>query len=125
MLLGIISDTTDDLEEIREIRLVVESGEYPVDMSHDTYDLTFEVGGLECAICHGHDGILLESLIKSGDYDVIFRGHTHRPLEQKVGETQIINPGSCCSKTLGAPTKDRGIALFDTVTRQVDFISLD
>lgn len=112
-------------ENIREIRLVVESGEYPVDMSHDAYDLTFEIGGLECALCHGHDGILLESLVSSADYDVIFRGHTHQPLEQRIGSTQVINPGACCHKTLGAPTKERGIAIYDTSTRQVDFIPLD
>ena len=40
---------------------------------------------------HRPDG--LESFARSGDYDLIIHGHTHRAEVRKVGETVILNPG--------------------------------
>ncbi len=47
--------------------------------------------------------------------DVVFMGHTHRPFIEKVGETQVVNIGSC-----GQP-RDHGCisscAVYDTAQR--------
>jgi putative phosphoesterase len=34
-----------------------------------------------------------KKLSQSGKYDMVFYGHTHRPWDEKVGNTHMINPG--------------------------------
>jgi putative phosphoesterase len=33
-------------------------------------------------------------LAKKGDFDLVFYGHTHKPWEEKVGNTKLVNPGT-------------------------------
>jgi len=40
-----------------------------------------------------HEPRLLEEMIKSGEPDFIFFGHTHEPCFRREGKTVIINPG--------------------------------
>ncbi len=35
-----------------------------------------------------------KKLAKSGEYDIVFYGHTHRPWQKKIGECQAVNPGN-------------------------------
>lgn len=123
------NNETEETQE--EIRSIIESDEYPIEMSDDLYSLTFELGNLDFAICHGNDGALLESLVVSSEFDVVFRGHTHSPSERKEGETLIVNPGTLAKYTLGKPrlnrgrpTQNRGVAIFDTLQKNVKFIPL-
>lgn len=115
------NEKPEDLENFRQI---LDSDEYPLEMSEDMYDLTFEVDGKDYAICHGHDEILLDSLAQSGDYTMIFRGHTHAPKDYEISRTRVVNPGAVCRYTLGAETHERGLAILDTETSKVDFILL-
>jgi putative phosphoesterase len=52
-----------------------------------------------------------------GKYRVIFQGNTHWPMCRKVGDTLIVNPGSC------SMPRDNGsfgsVATYDTETRKV------
>lgn len=50
--------------------------------------------GRKIAICHGDSISLLDSLLSCGKYDVVFSGHTHIELIQKIGSTLHVNPGS-------------------------------
>lgn len=52
-----------------------------------------EISGLEIAVYHGTDEEIADSLTKSGKYDYVLRGHTHRKRVREVGETVEINPG--------------------------------
>lgn len=53
-------------------------------------------------------------------YDVIFLGHTHRPFIKKIGQTVVVNVGSC-----GLP-RDQGdllsCAIMDTYSGQINII---
>jgi putative phosphoesterase len=53
------------------------------------------------------------------DGDLIVLGHTHRPMERRIGNKIIVNPGSC-----GQPRdRDRraAYAIFDSESREVEF----
>src|SRR5438105_4364095 len=56
---------------------------------HD-YVGTLEVGGKQIAFTHGDDVELLDDLEHSGEFDFIFRGHSHVLGERKHGKTRII-----------------------------------
>jgi putative phosphoesterase len=53
-----------------------------------------ELAGVRIAWLHGHDAGLKHELIHSGEADYLFYGHTHVPLEERVGDTWVINPGA-------------------------------
>ncbi len=35
-----------------------------------------------------------QELAESGKYDLVFYGHTHKPWQEKVGKTELVNPGN-------------------------------
>lgn len=37
---------------------------------------------------------IAKALAKSGDYNYVFYGHTHRPWEETIGECKLLNPGT-------------------------------
>jgi putative phosphoesterase len=52
-----------------------------------------EFQGVEIAVYHGTDEEIADSLTKSGKYNYVFRGHTHRKKVKENSETVEINPG--------------------------------
>jgi putative phosphoesterase len=52
-----------------------------------------ELGGRKIVVMH--EPALQTALAKSGEFDVVLVGHTHKP-EIIEGKTLIINPGECC-----------------------------
>jgi len=67
------------------------------------------VEGLKFSIIHGTNPLIVDALARSGKYDVVVRGHTHK-VEIAGGETIIINPGEVCGYVSGKKT----VVLFDT-----------
>jgi len=76
------------------------------------------IGGLKFVITHTEE--VVDSLARSGDYDVVVYGHTHKMDVQQEGKTLVINPGELCGWCTGKAT----VALLDTATRDVRFIEL-
>jgi putative phosphoesterase len=75
------------------------------------------LGGRLCALLHGDEDRLLRRLIRSGQYDYVFHGHTHRKSHRRRGKTQIINPGA-----LGGRGRDqRTVCILDLETGETDF----
>jgi len=37
---------------------------------------------------------LTEALVACGKYDLVVTGHTHKVVEQRIGSTLLLNPGS-------------------------------
>ena len=77
-----------------------------------------EIGGLKFIVLHEND--LVDSLAKSGDYDVVVYGHTHEIDVRKVGKTLVINPGEVCGWCSGKHT----VAVLDTKTMDVEIIDI-
>jgi len=46
------------------------------------------------AVLHGEFEEVVNALAKSGEFDVIVRGHTHVKSIERVGDTLVLNPGS-------------------------------
>jgi len=78
------------------------------------------VDGLKIAMLHGEEEELLQSLIKTGSYDIVVHGHTHEAKTYRKGKTLIINPGEVCGYLTQKPT----ISLLDTKSLDVQTIQL-
>jgi putative phosphoesterase len=61
------------------------------------------LGGRKIALLHGTDEEVVEALVRSGSYDVVVRGHTHRAGIQGEGAL-CINPGEVCGYLSGRST---------------------
>ena len=67
-----------------------------------------QLGGKKIALLHGIHQEIVDSLIESGNYDLVVRGHTHRA-EVIEGRTLVVNPGEVCGYLTGRET----VALID------------
>jgi putative phosphoesterase len=67
-----------------------------------------ELGGKKIALLHGIHQEIVDSLIASGRYDLVVRGHSHRA-EIIEGKTLLVNPGEVCGYLTGRQT----VALID------------
>jgi uncharacterized protein len=77
--------------------------------------------GMKLVIYHGTSSSKKESLIKSGKYDMVIYGHTHRKASDKIGRTIVVNPGTAKGWFFGFYAT---IAIFDTYTRIIEFVNL-
>ncbi|HOI12629.1 MAG TPA: metallophosphoesterase [Methanoculleus sp.] len=77
-------------------------------------------GGMTIGLLHGDDRELLQALIARKAFDVVVHGHTHQSVVRVLGSTLVVNPGEACGYLTGRPT----IAVLDTVTRNVELITL-
>ena len=50
-----------------------------------------KIAGKKIAFCHFPEKA--EELAKTG-YDIVFYGHTHKPWEEVIGKTRLVNPGN-------------------------------
>jgi putative phosphoesterase len=83
-----------------------------------------DIDGRKITAYHGQSEILLNGLIDSQKYDVVFSGHNHRALIEKKGKTLHVNPGST-SGVCGIELSDEiTVAVYDTKTNTAEIISL-
>lgn len=76
------------------------------------------LGGLDVAVCHGHDSREMESILQSDRVDVLFTGHTHEAADKTRGSVRIVNPGAVHRARVPS------VATFDTDTGDVQWIPL-
>ncbi len=76
-----------------------------------------ELGGKKVAVTHGHLMNVNDEMTSSGKFDYIFTGHTHLRMDQRIGNTRLINPGALG----GAQKESRSVALLDLETDQLIF----
>lgn len=55
---------------------------------------TLSLDGVSVALVHDGDSEIARELIASEDYDYVVHGHSHRPRDERVGGTRVINPGA-------------------------------
>lgn len=81
-----------------------------------------KVQGNEIAVYHGTDEEIADALTNSGNYNYVFRGHTHRKRIKEVGETVEINPGG-----VRLPFQEEGlhVVVLDLSTGEFDFHRLE
>lgn len=94
------------------------------------HPLELIIDGCKILLCHGapwdidqyvypdaEPELLQRCAVQS--FDLVVQGHTHYPMQHKIGRTLIVNPGS-----VGQPrNRQPGAhwAIFDTATRSVQF----
>jgi len=83
-----------------------------------------ELDGKKIIIYHGHDKNLLNGLIQSGKYDVVFHGHTHIPRNEVIGNTLVFNPGSTAKARQSRFVDDVTLGLYETQTGKGEIIYL-
>lgn len=62
-----------------------------------------EVQNRKIAVFHGTNEAITDALIKSGNYDIVISGHTHKQ-EIIDGKCMLINPGETCGYVSGEKT---------------------
>ncbi len=77
--------------------------------------------GVRVAAVHGHQPKPLEELVRYGNYDYVFSGHTHRRRNEMHGTTQVVNPGAVG----GVRLESASFCLLDTAGRDLEFVELD
>ena len=110
-------ETIDDAKKLfgGEIKFVKGNADWKIDLPEK---LELEFNGKKIAFCHFPD--LAKKLAQSGDYNVVFYGHTHRPWDEKVGECHMINPGEMAGQFF-KPT----FAIYNTATNNLELKILE
>ena len=78
-----------------------------------------QLGGRKIALLHGIHQEIVGSLIESGHYDLVVRGHSHRA-EVIEGKTLVVNPGEVCGYLTGRQT----VALIDLDKMRAQIVDL-
>ena len=78
----------------------------------------FELDGKKIAITHYPE--TAKALAKAGGFDLVFYGHNHKPWEEKIGSTWLVNPGNLAN-IFYKPS----FALYDTVTDKLELKILE
>lgn len=69
---------------------------------HDDFQ-ELDLHGKKTAVIHGTTEDIVNALVKSENYDIVIRGHTHK-LKIKEGKCMAINPGETCGYLSGKKT---------------------
>jgi putative phosphoesterase len=85
----------------------------------DFGDLTID--SLHIALLHGTNDALVKAIAKSGDFDVVIRGHTHDPGVKIIEGTPVINPGECSGILSGRST----VAILEISNINIEFVELE
>ncbi|MEO5332785.1 MAG: YfcE family phosphodiesterase [Magnetococcus sp. YQC-5] len=88
-------------------------------MDGEMLELDAPDGPGQVALYHGTDPAFLTSLIQGGSYRVVVSGHTHRPKNQMVGKTLVLNPG-----TAHGFRQHATVMIYDTVLHAAELIDL-
>ncbi|MEA2064887.1 MAG: YfcE family phosphodiesterase [Patescibacteria group bacterium] len=78
----------------------------------------FSLGGFKIAITHFQ--WTAGDLARKDIYDLVFFGHTHKPSYEKIGKTELINPGNVAN-LLFSPS----FAIYDTFKKKPKLILLN
>lgn len=81
---------------------------------------TGAIDGKRIAVTHGHLAGKVEELLGSGEYDYVFKGHSHRHKDEAYGRTRLINPGALG----GLHPEPRSICILDLATGEARFLEV-
>jgi len=93
-----------------EIKFVKGNGDIGLDFPEK---MELEFNKKKIAFTHFPD--IAKKLSQSGKFDLVFYGHTHRPWDEKIGDTHMINPGEMANHFY-KPT----FAVYDTATGKLE-----
>jgi len=112
----------NNLGDVKRIISENNKRENPIDLSNQE-TLSFDLENRKCIIYHGQDHTILDTLISSQNYDVVFTGHRHAKRNEVVGKTLILNPGTTCFACEGKIIKEGSVAIYNSETNNAEFIT--
>lgn len=77
-----------------------------------------KISGKKIAFTHFPE--IARDLAKSQKYDLVFYGHTHKPWEEKIGKTRLVNPGNIAGILFKST-----FAIYDTKTNKLELKILE
>jgi len=83
----------------------------------------FTVGGRKIFMYHGENEEITNALLMCGEFDAVFHGHTHRPVNKKIGKTLSLNPGTLMPIT-DDNIKGASLAIYNTKDNTAKIIKL-
>lgn len=86
-------------------------GQLDVDYEDRFLELTIDERLI--SVFHGDYAGIVDALITCGKYDAVFHGHTHQRINQRVGKTLSLNPGSLMRET-SHNINGASVAIYDT-----------
>ncbi|MCX6720702.1 MAG: metallophosphoesterase [Candidatus Staskawiczbacteria bacterium] len=106
-----------------EIKFVKGNADYELDLPEK---MELELNGKKISFCHFPN--VAKKLAQSGEFDLVFYGHTHRPWDEKVAcpelsrrrECHMINPGELAGHFYMA-----SFAVYDTETGKLELKILE
>ncbi|MDP2873919.1 MAG: metallophosphoesterase [bacterium] len=90
----------------------------------ETLVLETKIADQTLAVFHGQDRAITQALIQSGSYDLVFTGHTHKPLIEKVGNTLHLNPGTICFDRESRFNNEYTIGIYESDTQEARIVNL-
>ncbi len=73
------------------------------------------------AVTHGHLPGAVDEMVHAGEYEYVFKGHSHQHKDETVGFTRLINPGALG----GLRREDRHVCVLDLETGRAKFHKID
>lgn len=94
-----------------------------LDITYEDRFLELVVDDRKIAVFHGDYQEIVQALVTCGTYDAVFHGHTHKKVNETVGKTLSLNPGSLRRMTRDEPL-GASFAIYDTETNSAHHYSL-
>lgn len=107
--------------DIKRIMLNNSKMHHPIDWAKRT-TMPLDIDGKQAIVYHGEDSEILNAIIDSQKYDLVFTGHTHKPRNETVSKTLIINPGGTCYACEGEIIDKSSVAIYDSTTNQATIV---
>ncbi len=96
---------------------------YGVNVSYEDRFKSMEIEGKKIAVFHGDYEEMIDAIVRSQMYDVVFHGHNHKKEIKTVGKTLSVNPGTFMAET--APdVKGASFAIYETDSNTARLIEL-
>ena len=94
-----------------------------IDLFYEERFLVLNVEGRNIAVFHGDYQEIVDALVTCGTYDVVFHGHTHINVNQTIGKTLSLNPGTLMKYTLPG-VEGASFAVYDSKPNTARIIEL-
>ncbi len=88
--------------------------------------MSMNLDGLSINMYHGHHAPTLRKVRSMDTADILFLGHTHKPLIERVSKKLIVNPGSTAFAIPRSKQWKPSVALMDvdTMTASIEYLEL-
>lgn len=111
----------NDGDKFRHLKF---SQDLNLNVAYEDRFLELVLNNRKIAVFHGDYHEIVQALVICGTYDAVFHGHTHKKVNETVGNTLSLNPGSLMKMTRDEPLEP-SFAIYDTATNSAHHYNLN